>query len=69
MTTKKIINRVCAIAIIIVATVVIYFVVEGYSIKYDIENHGKFTVGKYVSQDNCEFCSKYTFTFRKKFYL
>lgn len=52
MTTKRLINRVCAIAVIAVATIVIYNVVEGYRIKYDVENHGKFTVGKYVSQDN-----------------
>ena len=52
MTTKKIINRICAIALTIVAIVVIYNMIGGYRIKYDVENHGKFTVGKYVSQDN-----------------
>ena len=51
MTTKKILNRICAALIIIVFSIVIYNVIGGYRIKHDIENNGKIILSDTI-EDN-----------------
>ena len=45
-------NKISKIFVIVFILGVISFIIVGYVIKYDVENKGKTSVGKYVSQDS-----------------
>lgn len=45
-------NKISKIILVLLVLGTIGFIIKGYVIKYDTENHGEITIGKYVSQDD-----------------
>ncbi|OYQ33903.1 hypothetical protein CHU92_12505 [Flavobacterium cyanobacteriorum] len=45
-------KKISKIILLLLVIVVICFIIDGYHRKYNLENYGKTTIGKYVSQRN-----------------
>ena len=52
MKSKRIIERVSKVFVIAFIIGALGMIVYGYRMKFDIENHGKASIGKYVSRDS-----------------
>ncbi|UOK42164.1 MULTISPECIES: hypothetical protein [Flavobacterium] len=44
-------NKISKIILLVLFAGTIFFIIKGYMMKYDTENLGKMTIGKYVSHD------------------